>query len=82
MPGPLHVYLWSLDAPVIIVPAPTGIVYCNQVNGCACVQEQLEGFLVPLPRIEASVFDPLLGPDGMGKSLRRMTGVLTWPNCD
>ena len=59
MPAVRHfVYLWSLENPVIIVPGPTGIVYCNQVDGLATLQRQLEGWLIPLPRIEAKVLQP------------------------
>jgi hypothetical protein len=55
---PRHVYLWSLANPVIIVPAPTGIVYCNQVDGVACQHRQLEGYLLPLPATDATIFRP------------------------
>lgn len=55
---PKDVYLWSLANPVVIVPAPTGVIFCNQVDGVATVQRQLEGMLVPLPRMDAEIFDP------------------------
>ncbi len=53
-----RVYLWTLDSPVIVVPAVTGVVYCNQVDGVATEQREAEGFLVPLPKIESWVFNP------------------------
>lgn len=43
-----HVSLWNLCGAAVIVPANTGVIYSNQVNGTACFQEQLEGLLVPL----------------------------------
>ena len=53
-----RVFLWSLPNPVIIVPAATGVVYCNQVDGSACGRRELEGYLVPLPRVDSQVFSP------------------------
>ena len=53
-----YVHLWSIPHPTIVVPGQTGIVYCNQTDGVACVQRELEGWLLPLPRCEADVFDP------------------------
>jgi len=55
---PLHVYLWSISRPMIIVPAPTGIVYCNQTDGVATVDRELEGWLLPIPTPDADVFRP------------------------
>jgi hypothetical protein len=40
------------------VPAATGVIYCNQVGGLACVHRALEGYLVPLPRVDDDVFSP------------------------
>jgi hypothetical protein len=57
-PVKVQVNLDSLPAPVIIASAPTDIVYGNQVNGVACDWRTLEGFLVPLPAIDASCFRP------------------------
>ena len=54
----IRVYLWAVGNPVIIVPAPSGVVYCNQVDGTATEARELEGFVLPLPRIEVRVFDP------------------------
>src|SRR5690348_8173651 len=54
----LYVYLWSLSNPVIVVPSATGIVYCNQTDGAATVHRELEGYVLPLPKCEAEVFDP------------------------
>lgn len=55
---PLRVYLWQLPSPAIIVPAQTGITYCNQVNGVATEHRELEGFLLPFPPVQSPVFDP------------------------
>ena len=65
-----HVYLWSIDNPVIIVPAPTGIVYCNQTDGVACVHRELEGYLLPLPRLESGAFDPTWWERHMNRRIR------------
>lgn len=54
----LYVHLWSLPNPVILVPASTGITYCNQVDGVSCVQRALEGFVIPLPEMSSHVFNP------------------------
>ncbi len=56
--GRRYVYLWSLTNPAIIVPARTGVVYCNQTDGVATVHHELEGWLLPLPKVEANVFSP------------------------
>ena len=53
-----YVYLWSLPNPAIIVAGATGIVYCNQTDGVATVNRELEGWLLPLPTCQATVFDP------------------------
>lgn len=58
MAASTRVFLWSLPNPVIIVPAATGIIYCNQVDGSACGRRELEGYLVPLPRVDSQVFSP------------------------
>lgn len=34
--------------PLLLVEAPTGVVYLHQCGGVACLQRRLEGFLVPL----------------------------------
>lgn len=41
------VRLDHLRGPALIVRYPTGIVYCNQACGTACLQPELEGALVP-----------------------------------
>jgi hypothetical protein len=33
---------------LLLVPAPTGITYCHQVNGHAVELREAEGFLIPL----------------------------------
>jgi hypothetical protein len=59
MPGERrYVYLWSLPNPAIVVPSATGIVYCNQTDGVATVHRELEGWLLPLPKCQAEVFEP------------------------
>src|SRR4029077_20959990 len=55
---PLEVYLDDLAAPVIVVAAPTGVTYRNQVNGIDCEQRSLEGLLLPASGIVGKVFDP------------------------
>ena len=55
MPDPLYHHLFE---PTIIVPAATGVIYCNQVDGIACVQRALEGYLLPLPHIDDEIFSP------------------------
>jgi len=58
MTEPYRVDLCFLGSPVIIVPAATGVIYTNQVDGVACVQRELEGYLVHLPRIDNEIFAP------------------------
>jgi hypothetical protein len=58
MRTPRRIHLWSIGNPVIVVPAETGVLYCNQVGGVACLQRELEGFVVPLPRLDAQIFAP------------------------
>jgi uncharacterized protein DUF6210 len=57
---PIVVALWDVDlaSPGIIIAAPTGVEYVNQVNGVACEERSLEGFYVPLSKTDAQVFDP------------------------
>ncbi|MBK9035543.1 MAG: hypothetical protein IPL61_30515 [Myxococcales bacterium] len=58
MSSELRIHLWAVPNPVIIVPAATGVTYCNQVDGGARTQRALEGYLVPLPRVDSQVFTP------------------------
>ena len=44
-----RISLYGLDSPVLIVPAKTGIVYYNQTGGCATNQNEVEGYLIPIP---------------------------------
>jgi len=46
----IWICLYDLANPVIIVPEKTGIVYYNQVGGCACHQRNMEGYLIPAPK--------------------------------
>lgn len=50
--------LYDLKHPAILAEAPTGVVYTNQSGGVMCHHPEAEGFLIPLPPIEAQVFDP------------------------
>src|SRR3954471_23180652 len=72
--------LWDaeLGSPGIIVAAPTGIVYEQQVNGVACDHRSLEGFYVPLPATTAPIFDP--GWWELNENMRSSggIGVETW----
>lgn len=54
-----RIYLWSLPNPVILVPAETNIIYCNQVNGIATEHRECEAFLIPLPWINSDIFQPI-----------------------
>lgn len=57
--------LYDLVQPVIIVEAPTGVIYTNQVGGTACRHPECEGYLLPLtpsrPFTGESAFDPFWG---------------------
>lgn len=44
----------SSENPVIIVPAATGVVYCNQVDGVTTQHLELEGYLIPLPKLDVT----------------------------
>lgn len=48
-------------APVLLVEAPTGVVYLHQCGGVTCLQRRLEGFLVPL-----------VAPEGAAAALTRV----------
>lgn len=45
-----EVALWDTLGAFIVVEAPTGIVYTNQVGGTACSDPKVEGWLLPLHR--------------------------------
>ena len=47
MSEPTTVFLYELNSLALIVPASTKIVYRNQTGGHACLQSELEGYLVP-----------------------------------
>lgn len=67
-----RIYLYSLDNPILIVPAKTGIVYYNQVNGCACEQKEQEGYIILLPKLdpmEHTCFNPLVWYDRAHSSI-------------
>jgi hypothetical protein len=52
----IRIDLYELDDPVILVPAPTGIRYRNQVNGVVCERRELEGYVLPLARTDDETF--------------------------
>lgn len=61
-----RICLYGLDNPVLIVPAKTGVVYYNQVEGCGCSQKEQEGYIIPLPKIDLlkhTCFNPVMWYD-------------------
>jgi hypothetical protein len=61
MDNKFRVYLWDTIAPTLIVPWPTGVVYCQQAGGCACLAMEQEGFVIPFQdkdALEYPVFNP------------------------
>lgn len=56
----IRVSLFDLPGPVIIIPAKTGIIYQNQTCGCACHQDEAEGYLYP---VSATSTDTPFNPD-------------------
>ncbi len=58
MAAPLRIFLDPLPYPVVIVPAPTGVIYACQVGGTACLQREVEGYLVPLGALAHRIFSP------------------------
>lgn len=59
----MRVPLYFLPSAALLVAAPTGIVYCNQVANELTIHQELEGFLVPLPE------DALGGDSTLGARL-------------
>lgn len=59
-PPPVLVELYMSECMGLIVKAPTGVVYGNQVGGTACGQPQTEGLYVPLGSDDRIKEDPLL----------------------
>jgi len=45
---PMIVRLYDQVGTALVIPHPTGIIYSNQAAGTACLQPELEGFLVPI----------------------------------
>lgn len=39
--------------PMLLIEAPTGVVYSNQAGGHCCAQPEAEGYLVPLDYFDA-----------------------------
>ena len=54
----IHVYLWDIDLESSLIIVPTRVTYAAQIDGVACVQRELEGVVVPLPKLSARVFTP------------------------
>lgn len=46
---PAVICLYDLDSLALIVKCRTGVLYHNQVGGTFCLQEKIEGALIPLP---------------------------------
>ena len=44
----MHVSLYDHSGTALVIPHPTGITYSNQAGGHACLQPEIEGFLVPI----------------------------------
>lgn len=42
------VNLYDISAPMLLVPAKTGVTYHHQYGGCACDQAEIEGYVVPV----------------------------------
>lgn len=45
----IDMHAMGREAAGIIVPAPTGVIYSNQVGGTRCAHPELEGFFIPWP---------------------------------
>ena len=50
----------------VILEEPTGVLYTNQVGGTACLNPEVEGFLVPLTGWEPDYNDPMLDRVSVG----------------
>ncbi len=44
------VHLWESVGVFLIIEAPTGVFYSNQVGGTGCGHPEVEGYLVPVER--------------------------------
>ncbi|EQA72902.1 DUF6210 family protein [Leptospira noguchii] len=47
--------LWGMENIGLIIEYQTGIIYSNQTGGYACLQPEVEGFLVPLEDLENKI---------------------------
>lgn len=58
-----RIRLYDLIGLGLLLPGPSGVLYTNQTGGYACLQPEVEGFLVPL--CNDLSLDPvaLLGPE-------------------
>jgi hypothetical protein len=60
------VLLYEIGGLELIVPASTGIVYRNQTGGHACLQCEMEGYLVPfageMPTLCGQLLSHFTGP--------------------
>ncbi|EMN00850.1 hypothetical protein LEP1GSC021_4612 [Leptospira noguchii str. 1993005606] len=53
--------LWGMENIGLIIEYQTGIIYSNQTGGYACLQPEVEGFLVPLEDLENKIQQSLQG---------------------
>lgn len=60
--------LYDLEGVALILEAPTGVIYSNQVGGHFCLQPTYEGALLPV--------NPDRDPDGPRSDLERALGAL------
>jgi hypothetical protein len=44
----ITINLYGIKTPCLIVPAKTGVVYLNQTGGYSCLQNSLEGYIIPV----------------------------------
>jgi hypothetical protein len=44
----LRFYLWNVPGLSLLVPTKSGVVYANQTGGHHCLEDSLEGILLPL----------------------------------
>jgi len=44
----MHVSLYDNSGTALVIPYTTGVTYSNQAGGHACLQPEIEGFLVPI----------------------------------
>ena len=65
-PAPRRVVSLTAEEPKfigVIIDAATGVSYQHQCGGTNCLQEHLEGYFVPVSRLEIDESGDPLGPD-------------------